>query len=850
MNKNIIALIIGSALLSSNAFATEVSSNTFSDTVISIHKKMDERLTELREYASDESNVIIQGEKRFINVNGMQYEINQDNYILFDFPMPFTDETAFRNVFDFIDNDWELTWYDLGMVAVNKVFGNYDYGNGCLIEYGPEGNVSSPTGLTHLAIETSSCGLKEGEALKEIAFLGKGSKLDYATFGYQQEGDFAPETVAMTRDKVYVGNVHGGFSKIERFDLKKQQALPAITGFTLNGVNETYRVVSDVTEHNGRLYVASLSSNRVDIYDTTNNDEIIMSLGTGSWSGNGFDKTLTHPYSVAANDNYIFVADITGKISVYSQSDVTLANHKKTVKHAFLSLPESNSIYRNVKMEVVGHELVVSFDTSLTYVFDITHIEKGQTLIEPKDVYSKTQRRNVYETTGGDVFTGSSAGKVELFPAGTLAFTDTGVVTPSTQQFSAYYDSVAKKEVAPVASYDLAVENDILAMLQGRTVLLADVETLRIHQSNNTVDYSNDIDLTASDVTRTPLLFDGESWESLTQNHEIRVDRLLSGKQGLQDLEIVSYAAQPTYDLTVEARFNNEGAWIQLGSITQLDAFSVFNLEHTLKDNLYYPTVDGQQSVAIKGLNDLSYLPANVIDIRLTSKTDAFVQKITGLKPKWRLRFGTFSAGNWAKITPAYAREWTIMMANFAYVMDSPEFEHLWFNYKDSIGQGVNEFFGNAGPVDGPGGNFTAEDYQRVYDQFMNRGVINLGISTIGGGLGGGSTLGVDTWIYYSHYYNTGVGIIGHEFGHHWGSHSSSFSNQSNGLQPMTHDLHQMLIRRQSLPYLDDEINAFYKTPREEMYNTVDHNKRRPRPADHVNLVERYFAENPMPFAH
>lgn len=844
------SMALAASTLATSAFATGYDSVSLAKSVTAIHQQMDARIAELREYASNDSNVIVQDNKRFINVNNTQYQINQDNYILFDFPRPFTDETAFRNVFDFLDSDWELTWYDLGMVAVNKVFGNYDYGNGCLIEYGPEGNVSSPTGLTHLAIETASCGLKEGELLKEISFLGEGSKLDFATFGYEQANDFAPESVAMTRDKVYVGNTHGGFSKIERFDLKSQQALPAITGFSLNGVNETYRVVSDVTEHKGRLYVASLSSNRVDIYDTNNNDEIIMSLGTGSWSGNTFDKTLTHPYSVAANNNYIFVADITGKISVYAQHDATLANHKNTAKHAFLSLPESNSTWSNVKLEVVANELIASFDSSLTYVFDITTIEKGQTLIEPKAVYRKTQRRNVYESARGDVFTGSSNGKIELFPAGTLAFTDSGVITPSTQQFSVYYDADSQKEVASKASYDLAVENGLLAMLQDRTVLLADVETLRVHQSNNTVDYSNDIDLTGADVTRTPLLFDGESWESLTTNHEVRVDRLLSGKQGMDKLEIISYAAQPTHDLTVEARFNNDGAWVQLGSITQLDAFSSFKLEHALQDSVYYPTVDGLQSVAIKGLTDLSYLPANVIDIRLTSKTDAFVQQITDLKPKWRLRFGTYStsSGHWEKITPAYAREWMIIMANYAYVMDTPEFEHLWFNYKDSIGQGTNEFFGNAGPVDGPGGNFTAEDYRRVYDEFMNRGRIQLGVSTIGGGLGGGETLGIDTWNFYSHYYNSGIGVVGHEFGHHWGSHDSSFANSSRGLQAMTHDLHQMLIRSQSLPYLDDEINSFYKTPRDEMYNGVDHNFRRPRPAGQVNLVERYFSENPMPF--
>jgi hypothetical protein len=843
------SIVLAASTFTAPVLANGYDSTSLAKTVTNVHQQIEQRIADLKEYAADEGNVMIEDDKRYIKVNNTQYQINQDNYIMFELPSPFIDETNFRNVFDFIDNDWELTWDDSGMVAVNKVFGNYDYGNGCLIEYSPQGDVYTPSGSTeHLMVETASCGVKEGESLTAKSFLGEGRKLDYTTFGYENAGDFSPESVAMNRNKVYVGNTHGGFSRIDRFDLKNQQALSPITGFSLNGVNETYRIVSDVAEHNGRLYVASLSSNRVDIYDTTNNDAIIMSLGTGSWSGNTFDKTLTHPHSVAANNDYVFVADITGKVSVYAQSDITLANHKKAPKYAFLSLPESNATSANVKLEVVANELIASFDNSKTYVFDITNIEKGQTLIEPSAIYKKTQRRNVYESAHGDVFTGSSTGNIELFPGGTLEFTDTGVKTPSTQQYNTYYDIDKQAEVNAKASFDLAVENDVLAILQDRSVLLADIETLRIHQSNNNASYSNDIDLTGADVTRTPLLFDGESWESLTRNHEVRVDRLLSGKQSTDELEIISYAAQETYDLTVEARFNNEGEWIQLGSITQLDAFSSFKLQHTLQDNTYYPTADGQKSVAIKGFDDISYLPKSVIDIRLTSKTDEFVQKITDLKTKWRLRFGTYnpSMGAWARITPAYAREWMIIMANYAYLMDSPEFEQLWFNYKNSIGQGSNEFFGNAGPIDGPGGNFTAQDYKRVYGEFMNRDRIQLGISTIGGGLGGGETLGIDTWNFYGHYYNSGIGIVGHEFGHHWGSHYSSFSNSSRGLQFMTQDLHQMLIRSQSLPYLDDEINAFYKTPRDEMYNGIDQRFRKPRPAGNVNLVERYFTENPM----
>ena len=67
----------------------------------------------------------------------------------------------------------------------------------------------------------------------------------------------------------------------------------------------------------------------------------------------------------------------------------------------------------------------------------------------------------------------------------------------------------------------------------------------------------------------------------------------------------------------------------------------------------------------------------------------------------------------------------------------------------------------------------------------MNRDRIDLGVTSMGGGLGGGTVLGIDTWIFYAHYFNTDVGIIGHEFGHHFGSHDSAWANSSYGLQPV-----------------------------------------------------------------
>ncbi|MGL5947504.1 MAG: carbohydrate-binding protein, partial [Aeromonas sp.] len=113
-------------------------SNALVELVIAQQQAMSDRLQVLRAQAQRNDGVVLKEGNRYLDVNGTHYRLNADNYVLFDMPSPdFFDETALRNIFTSFDLDWELTWYDNGVVAVNKLFGNYDYGNGCLLEYKP-----------------------------------------------------------------------------------------------------------------------------------------------------------------------------------------------------------------------------------------------------------------------------------------------------------------------------------------------------------------------------------------------------------------------------------------------------------------------------------------------------------------------------------------------------------------------------------------------------------------------------------------------------------------------------------------------------------------------------------------
>ena len=147
-------------VMSTLAMTSQAHANTnnpyFEQTSQSIYQQIQNKLNDIKSLAENNNNIIIDDAKqRYIEINNTRYRLNSDNYVLFDFPTTFTDESSFRNVFDFIPPEWELTWNDLGVMIVNTQFGNYDHGNGCLIEYMPEATQLEAD--TRVIIETASC---------------------------------------------------------------------------------------------------------------------------------------------------------------------------------------------------------------------------------------------------------------------------------------------------------------------------------------------------------------------------------------------------------------------------------------------------------------------------------------------------------------------------------------------------------------------------------------------------------------------------------------------------------------------------------------------------------------------
>lgn len=659
-------------------------------------------------------------------------------------------------------------------------------------------------------------------------------------------GGWNPRAISVHDDVIYVANDQNPASVL-RYDLKNKQPMQPLQGNSITGINTAWNRMYDLNIHENRLYTASLSSNRVDVFDISSSEpQFIMSMGTGSWSGDQENLALVHPVAVAANDQFVFVADTHNRINVWKQSDVVSSNHLKARKFARLSLPNCGSIYCNVRLETIDDLLYASFDNGQTLAYDVSDIREGATGTE---VAAKKQADNIANVFSyaddGHVYASRANGKVDQFDLNQFKAT-TNLVSDVVESFREFkFDGQADVQNM-LKPADFTINSNRIFSIFNSRVNIIPLQKVEQYQSVN-----NSISMTElkqeQAVSQQLILQDGENWETLTDPKQryFKINRIISGYMDNDGLLIKNYSVAPVKDLNIEARLKNTDRWFNLVHIDELKALSYTRLNLKLNENQYYKLLDGSGSIKLSGINKFKQLPVDLLDIRVSSKSDTLVQKLSTIKPEWGIYFGKYSQadGQWEKINPIYAREWIIMITNFAYILSSPEFEHVWFNHKQTMG---HDFFGNAGQVSSVGGYFTAQEYRRYFDEIMNRGDIRLGITTIGGGLGGGDILGIDTWYFYSHYFNADIGVIGHEFGHHWGSHDSAWANGSYGIQAANLWLHQYFQRKGQLPYMDPELNAFHKASKDQLYNGINESMRQHRPANQVNRLETYFKEHPL----
>lgn len=675
--------------------------------------------------------------------------------------------------------------------------------------------------------------------LKQVRLADAASELQAKDFNLST---WNPRAIAIHKDVLYIANSSTN-SRILRYDLKTKRVLSEINPEVITGLKQPWNTLNDVSIFQDRLYVASYPSNRVDIFDiATGEPQFVMSLGTGAWSGDQTNYAIVHTHAVAANQQFIFAPDINGRINVWRQSDAIAANHLKAPKYARLVLSDCGR-YCDVRLETVGDFLYASTGNGHSYVFDLRQMQQGSSNLMP--IKKESGLANVYTyAQDGLLYAARPSGVIESYNA-QASQNNARILAELKDRVQNYRLANSNQSLSLPKSLDLAVYQQTILSLSNGKITLLPLRTLRQNQSSQ---QGTALNLKqAQAVTRTRLLQDGESWETLTNVAErhVYMDKILSASLKGDSILFQSYSAIPVTNLEIHAKLKNTDQWMLLGKLDQLEAFSRATINIDVKDTSRFSLVDGKGSIQLQGIDQFSQLPADLFDFKITSKTDKHVQKLNSIQPKWQIFFGTYnqdSDSKWRRINPLYAREWVMIMTNFAYVLSTPEFEHAWFNHQKVMG---HEFFNNNGLVNGA---FKPEDYERTYQQIMNRSRINLGITNMGGGLGGGEVLGIDTWIFYGHYRLSGLGIVAHEFGHHWGNHNSAWSNASYGFQPMIDNLFFYFQRQPGvLPYTDPNVNKFHLAPADQLYAGIANNIVNGKPGTAgINKIDRYFAANPL----
>nr|WP_314107380.1 hypothetical protein [Acinetobacter lwoffii] len=667
-----------------------------------------------------------------------------------------------------------------------------------------------------------------------------GSELTAGNFGL---ASWNPTVMVVNGDVLYIANSQAE-SNILRYDLKQKRALSAIDPTKISGLAKKWDSLNDLEIQAGRLYVANYGSNRIDVLDINSEQpNFIMALGTGVWWGDALNYALVHSNAVTADDRYVYVPDIEGRINVWRQSDVTAQNHLKARKFARLSLPGC-ARNCNARMEVIGDYLYTSLPDGMTYVHDINQIQENENNIAP--ILTETNLSAVmHRHNDGLVYVSRNDGTVESYREKSFNL-ESILPNKSVDTFRDYILKGQNQSSQLAKASDLYIYGQNLLHMANQKIHILPMLTL---QQNKSTQLNQAMILTESQAReRSRVLQDGESWETLTNSSQrhVYMDKILSATLNGNRLHLQSYSAVPVRDLQIRAKIKNSEDWVILAKLDQLTPFSNASFDLKLTDQSRFPLLDGTGSIQLAGLSQTTQNPSNIFDLKINSETDEHVKKLNQIKAKWKIYFGTYDEPNkWCRITPVYAREWVMMMTNLAYMLSTPEFETLWFNHKAVMG---HDFFGNDGQVEGPNGFFQPEDYVRIYREILNRNEINLGITNMGGGLGGGAVLGVDTWLFYGHYTLSGYRIIAHEFGHHWGGHNSAWAMSNYGFEAMVDWLNFYFQRRPgSIPYMDPNVNAFHLTPDSALCQGVNQNMVKGVASTAPwNKVDEYFKNNPI----
>lgn len=316
---------------------------------------------------------------------------------------------------------------------------------------------------------------------------------------------------------------------------------------------------------------------------------------------------------------------------------------------------------------------------------------------------------------------------------------------------------------------------------------------------------------------------------------------------GSDSVRITSYSAKTVYGLTLEVYVQEAGGYIPVAYIDSIPGFS--QLEFTasfITKAVSYKKNDGTYAkLSIPALNFKELKPRLISD-------DKHFQMLSKIDAQWNVSFSNYdwkpgyNTGSWRELRAIYAREWVVIVTNYAYMMTTPEYAFIMRNFNKVFGGDL---------YDNNHVKFTPEKYlseEKRFKQFRN--FVCGRSNTSVGGLGGGNVWGVTHWNFYGHYASfSGWESITHEFMHCMGyGHSSNMTYASGGVgwTEFMWQLHTYLRGNDLLPYTDRNLLGFHK-PENAKYRDGEIDTDKQNDAKILQFYKRskvtkYFLDNPL----
>lgn len=197
-----------------------------------------------------------------------------------------------------------------------------------------------------------------------------------------------------------------------------------------------------------------------------------------------------------------------------------------------------------------------------------------------------------------------------------------------------------------------------------------------------------------------------------------------------------------------------------------------------------YTTAAGKTILILKN----PHLGADDLALRIDCE-DPYYKKFEGIKTTWKVHFSNFEYPNhpyWLAMNPGHCREAVAMSLNMAYLFSTQE-------YQDSLRVNDRRFIDNS---------LNALSAETLLSQSLTRPSFAWGTLHIQGGLGGGSTLGLQDVCFVGHYADdvSDNMALFHEFGHGmgYGHGSNTVISESDGKYSWR-QMCQSIYLRQSL---------------------------------------------------